>query len=463
MNATILKNPLGILTGLRGAAERAQGDIRIVDGRIAAIGVIDAQDGDIVLDASNCVVTPGLISAHHHLFQSMLKGVPSAIDAPLEPWLRQVPYSYWNRLDEEALAVAVTVGMVELLLSGCTTVADHHYLFPDAWGFDPAALLFETADKLGMRLALLRGGTTRSRSFDTPEIVPTPDEGLDVMLARVQDLVHRYHDPAPDARRRIVLAPNTPTWGLAAGELRVAAAAARSMGVRLHSHLSETGTYVDYTIATYGKRPVHWLAEHDWLGDDVWFAHMVHLDDSELRLLAETSTGMAHCPQSNCRLGSGIAPADVLDRLGGRVALAADGAASNEACDMVSEMHAAWMTHRSTKGAAAVRCEDVLRWATAGGADILGLPGIGTLAVGQAADIAVFDLAHPRYAGLHDPLIGPVASGGGAHLRHVLVAGKSVVVDGAIPGLDLAQLTARARVVVRRLITYGDGRLPRAA
>lgn len=451
MSGTLIANPLGILTGLRGPAERAHGNIRIVDGRIDAIGAVAAQPGDTVLDASLCVVTPGLVSAHHHLFQSVLKGVPSAIDSPLETWLRRVPYTYWSRLDEEALQVAATVGMAELLLSGCTTVADHHYLFSGSYGFDPAAVLFETAERLGLRLALLRGGTTRSRSFDTHDVVPTPDEPLDAMLARVQALVSRYHDPAPDARRRIVLAPSTPTWGLGLDELSVAAAAARSMGIRLHSHLSETATYVDYTMATYGLRPVHWLAEHGWLGPDVWFAHMVHLDAGEIRVLAETGTGMAHCPQSNCRLGSGIAPADLLDRAGGRVALAADGAASNEACDMVSEMHCAWMTHRSTKGAAAVRCEDVLRWASAGGADILGLPAIGSVAVGQVADLAVFDLSHPRYAGLHDPLIAPVASGGGAHLRHVLVAGKPVVENGAIPGLDLAGLGARARAVVRRL------------
>ncbi len=451
MSGVLIANPLGILTGLRGPAERAHGNIRIVDGRIEAIGDVAAQPGDTVLDASLCVVTPGLVSAHHHLFQSMLKGVPSAIDSPLEAWLRRVPYTYWSRLDEEALEVAATVGMTELLLSGCTTVADHHYLFADSYGFDPAAVLFETAERLGLRLALLRGGTTRGRNFDTRDVVPSPDEPLDTMLARVQALVSRYHDPAPDARRRIVLAPNTPTWDLGLDELSVAAAAARSMGIRLHSHLSETATYVDYTMATYGLRPVHWLAEHGWLGPDVWFAHMVHVDESEIRVLAETGTGMAHCPQSNCRLGSGIAPADLLDRAGGRVALAADGAASNEACDMVSEMHCAWLTHRSTKGAAAVRCEDVLRWASAGGADILGLPAIGSVAVGQAADLAIFDLSHPRYAGLHDPLIAPVASGGGAHLRHVLVAGRLVVENGAIPGLDLAELGVRARAVVRRL------------
>jgi cytosine/adenosine deaminase-related metal-dependent hydrolase len=447
----LIRNAIGTLTGLKGPAARAQGDIRIDNGRITAIDNIAPEVGDQVIDATNCVITPGLISAHHHLFQSVLKGVPSAINAALETWLRCVPYTYWNRFDEEALEVAATIGMAELLLSGCTTVADHHYLFADQYAFDPAAVLFETASKLGLRFALLRGGTTRSRSFDTPDIIPTSNETIDVMLARVQTLAARYHESSPDAMRRIVLAPNTPTWGVSADELRPLADAARSMGIRLHSHLSETRTYVDYCKTTYNMSPVQFAAENGWIGDDVWFAHLVHLDESELALLAATKTGMAHCPQSNARLGSGIAPADALDRLGGRVALAADGAASNEACDMVSEMHAAWLLHRAAKGAGAVTCEDVLRWATAGGAEVLGLPAIGTLAVGQAADIAIFDLSHPRYAGLHDPLVAPIASGGGAQLRHVLVAGRPVVVNGEIPGLDLARLSARAAAVVRKL------------
>ena len=450
-DALILRGSLGILTGRAGAAARTTGDILIEGGRIAAIGAVPERADARVLDASGCVVTPGLISAHHHLFQSMLKAVPAAMDATLETWLRCVPYTYWPRFDEEALAVAATVGMAELLLSGCTTVADHHYLFADTYDYAPEAVLFETAERMGMRMALLRGGTTRSRRFDTPDIIPTPNESADLMLRRVQDIAHRYHDPAPESRRRVVLAPNTPTWGVARDELRPLAQAARQMGLRLHSHLSETATYVAYCRETYGMRPVQWLADHDWLGPDVWFAHLVHVDEAELALLATTGTGMAHCPQSNGRLGSGIAPVPVLDRMGGRVGLAADGAASNEACDMISEMHAAFLLHRAAGGPAAVTCEGVLRWATAGGAAVLGLDAVGTIEVGKQADIAVFDLTAPRYAGLHDPLVAPVACGGGARVRFALCGGRVVVEDGAIPGLDQAALAARARAVVRRL------------
>ncbi len=451
MSDTVIRGAIGMLTGREGAFERATGDIRISGGRIAAIGAVAPAPGDTVLDASGCVITPGLISTHHHLFQSVLKGVAAGIDESLEAWLRLVPYSHWHKLDAEALAVAAELGMVELLLSGCTTIADHHYLFSPSHDFDAAEILFGTAERLGMRLTLARGGSTVGRTFDNDDLVPMPVETLDTMIDHVTRLAARYNDPAPDAMRRVVFAPTTPFWSLQPEQLRPVADAARAMNLRLHSHLSETRAYVDYSLAVHGRLPVEFVADHGWIGEDVWYAHLVHVEESELGLLAASGTGMAHCPQSNGRLGSGIAPADRFAALGGRVSLGVDGAASNEACDMVNEMHTAWMLHRAAKGAGAVRCEDVLHWATAGGAAVLGLGAVGTLEVGMAADIAVFDLAHPRYAGLHDPLIAPVASGGGAQVRHVLVAGRPVVVDGTVPGVDLARLGARAAQVVRRV------------
>lgn len=457
MSDTVIRGSLGILTGRQGAFERASGDIRISGGRIVAIGEVAPAPGDIVLDAAGCVITPGLISTHHHLFQSVLKGVSAGIDASLETWLRLVPYSHWHRLDAEALAVAAELGMVELLLSGCTTIADHHYLFSPDYDFDAAEILFGIAGRLGMRLTLARGGSTVGRTFDNDDLVPMPVETIDGMIDHVARLAARYNDPAPDAMRRVVLAPTTPLWSLRPEEMRPVAEAARAMNVRLHSHLSETNAYVEYSMAVHGKLPVEFVADHGWIGKDVWFAHLVHVEDSELAILAASGTGMAHCPQSNGRLGSGIAPADRFERLGGQVSLAVDGAASNEACDMVSEMHTAWMVHRAAKGADAVRCEDVLRWATSGGAAVLGLDAIGTIEVGKAADIAIFDLAHPRYAGLHDPLIAPVASGGGAHVRHLLVGGRPVVANGVVPGVDLARLSARATAVVKRIASKSTG------
>ena len=307
------------------------------------------------------------------------------------------------------------------------------------------------AEELGIRLVLCRGGATKTRIFDTPDLIPDPSEPLDRMIRSVEACAQRYHDPSPMSTRRVAFAPTAPPWSLEPAELDVIAATARHMGLRLHGHLSETMADVDFCLATYGKRPVHWMADHGYLGPDVWLAHLVHVDDYELSVLAETGTGMSHCPQSNCRLGSGIAPAERLAALGGTVSLAVDGPASNESADMISEMNSAWHTHRAIKGAAAVTIEDVVRWASINGARVLGFEDAGVIAPGKLADLAVFEFSHPRYFGLHDPLLGPVVAAGERHLRHLLVGGRVVVDNGAIPGLDLELLRHDAARVVAQL------------
>jgi 8-oxoguanine deaminase len=451
MSTMLIENASGIFSGLAGAAMRTSGAIRIRDGVIAEIGALEPEPNEQRLDASGCVIYPGLISTHHHLFQSVMKGVRSGINLPLAGWLRSVPYTFWSKLDEEALAVAARIALTELLLSGTTTAADHHYLFSDSFRFDPAHVIFDVARSLGIRLVFCRGGATVARHFDTDEFVPMPTESLDHMLKSVEACAQRFHDMSPGSLTYVALAPTTPTWSLDPGELREVIKAARRMKLRLHSHLSETSEYVDFCLSVHGKRPVEWLADHDWLGADVWFAHLVHLDPNEVRILASTGTGMAHCPQSNCRLGSGVAPADAMARLGGAVSLGVDGAASNESADMISEMHSCWHTHRAVKGADAVTAEDVVHWATAGGARVLGLPQIGTLAPGQQADIAIFNLDEPRHFGMHDPLIAPVTCAGSARLRYLLVGGRIVVENGAIPGLDIQKLKSDAARVVANL------------
>jgi 8-oxoguanine deaminase len=451
MSTMLIENASGIFSGLAGAAMRTSGAIRIRDGVIAEIGALEPEPNEQRLDASGCVIYPGLISTHHHLFQSVMKGVRSGINLPLAGWLRSVPYTFWSKLDEEALAVAARIALTELLLSGTTTAADHHYLFSDSFRFDPAHVIFDVARSLGIRLVFCRGGATVARHFDTDEFVPMPTESLDHMLKSVEACAQRFHDMSPGSLTYVALAPTTPTWSLDPGELREVIKAARRMKLRLHSHLSETSEYVDFCLSVHGKRPVEWLADHDWLGPDVWFAHLVHLDPNEVRILASTGTGMAHCPQSNCRLGSGVAPADAMARLGGAVSLGVDGAASNESADMISEMHSCWHTHRAVKGADAVTAEDVVHWATAGGARVLGLPQIGTLAPGQQADIAIFNLDEPRHFGMHDPLIAPVTCAGSARLRYLLVGGRIVVENGAIPGLDIQKLKSDAARVVANL------------
>jgi len=456
-----------VLTGLAGEAMRAGNgtDLRITDGRIAEIGRLRPHAGEARLDASGCVIYPGWVNTHHHLFQSLLKGIPAGINLGLVPWLSAVPIPYRRYFDHQyALRLAARVGLVELLLSGCTTVADHQYHYWPGMHFDASRTVFEEAEQLGLRMVLCRGGQTITRALsDAHAPEQAQPESLEGFLASIEHDVKRFHDPGPMAMRRVVSAVTTPNWSCTPEHLRAMASQARSLGIRLHSHLSESFDYVRWAHDTHGCTPLQFVAEHGWVGADVWFAHMVHLSDAEIRLCAETGTGIAHCPQSNARLGSGIARIPEALAAGVPVGLAVDGAASNEAADMASEVHACWLIHRADPragersamqpggNAAALRVEDVVRLGSAGGARILGLDGVGVLAPGMAADLAVYDLNDPRYFGLHDPAIGPVASGGRPSLRALLIQGEIVVEHNTIPGVDLLRLRHEAADFVRSI------------
>jgi 8-oxoguanine deaminase len=466
----LIRNAVAILTGLPGAAARHPGpDIRVRGGKIEAIGNLQPEAGERQLDASGCVVYPAWVNTHHHLFQSLLKGDPLGLNATLTPWLAATPMRLRPLMDEHDFRLAARIGLVELALSGCATVADHNYhYFPDM-PFDGSAILFEEAEALGLRFVLCRGGATLARG-PAGELAPASrPETLDGYLADIERVAAKFHQSAPDAMRRVVVAPTTPPHSMRPEELRETAAVARKLGLRMHSHLSETVDYHDMVHRNHASKPVHFCESVDWLGPDVWFAHLVKLDDDEIELLGRTHTGIAHCPQSNGRLGSGIAPVRQLEAAGVKISIGVDGAASNEAADMLSEVHSAWLMQRARAGqdavamhrggrgeseaAAAATVEDVVRWGTAGGAAVLGLDALGTLAPGQAGDIAVYGLDRdPRYFGLHDPAIGPVASGGAADLRLLTVGGREIVRDGQIPGLDLKELGAQARQAVAKLL-----------
>lgn len=463
----LIKGAHSILTGARGDAARSPAsDVRVADGIITEMGTdLLPQPGERVLGARDCVVYPGWVNTHHHLFQSLLKGVPAGINLTLSPWLQAVPFIYRRAYNEERLRLAARIGLVELMLSGCTTVADHHYIYAPGMGYDASAALFEEADRLGVRFMLQRGGGTVTRKLEDDDNTRVPPETLDGMLADVERIAARYHQRGPRARTRVALAPTTATVSVRRGELREMARAARRMDVPLHTHMSETVSFMEHCRAEFGCLPIEFLAEHEWLGPDVSLAHLTHLTDGELQLLAQTGTGMAHCPQSNARLADGVARAPDLHRLGGAVSLGVDGAASNEAADMLSEVHFCWLMHRAHAGAGTrprpqgageagadtVSVEQVVHWASAGGARVLGFDGVGTLAVGQAADLAVYDLDTPRYFGLHDMAIGPVVAAGRPRLKWLLAAGRVLVEDDAIPGLDMAALRAEANADVLRL------------
>ncbi|KKB10076.1 amidohydrolase family protein [Devosia chinhatensis] len=448
---TIIEGAEGLFTGRR-EAPRAKGAIRYEAGIITHVGDVVAAPGDTIIDASGCVIYPGLVNTHHHLAQSMLKAIPAAIDLPVTEWLVEVPYRYWRKLDEATFRLAATIGMVELLLSGATTIADHHYIYSPDLGYDPSEILFEIAASLGLRFVLCRGSATRPSRLSAQGAVGVPAETIAQTLDTIAALAQRFHQSGPGSMRKVVLAPTNLIWSVEPQDIRDLSREGRALGLRLHSHLSEAPGDVAHCLQTRGLRPVHYAAQNDFVGDDVWFAHLVHVDDAELNLLVETGTGMAHCPQSNARLGSGIAPAPKLAALGGRVTIGVDGAASNEAADMISEMHSAWHLHRTGGRPDAVRVEDVVSWSSVNGARMLGFEDTGSLEPSMAADIAVFDLSQPRYAGLHDPLIGPVVSAGSAQMRRLVIAGADIVVDGIIPGLDLGNLARDARRGIARLI-----------
>jgi cytosine/adenosine deaminase-related metal-dependent hydrolase len=465
-NTVLIRNAAGMLTGKAGAAARTDAtDLLVEGGVIKAMGRnLPAPPGARVLDATDCVVYPGWVNTHHHLFQSLLKGIPSGINATLSPWLMAVPYKYRRHFDDEAIRLAATIGMVELLRSGCTTIADHHYIYWPGMHFDASEILFDVADKLGLRFMLLRGAATRTRDLeaDIPNFLKP--ETLDQIMADMEQLAGRFHQRGPRARHRIAVAPSTPLVSVHKEELKPLAAQARKLGIHLHAHLSETVSYIEQAASMHRMLPVEFVAEHDWVGPDVFFAHMVHLSEPEMKILAQTGTGMAHCPQSNGRLGSGVAPAPALHRMGANVSIGVDGAASNEAADMISEAHYCWLVHRSHAGAKsrarpkgqgevgadATTAEDVVHWGTAGGAKVLGFEGVGTLEVGQAADIAVYSLDDPRFFGLHDPAIAPVVAGGRPKLKWLLVDGEVRVEDDVIPGLDMQELAAKAREAVKK-------------
>jgi 8-oxoguanine deaminase len=474
--STLIRNAAAIMAGGRGTADdpsRVPGpDIRIVGDTIDAIGALTPRPGETIVDATDCVIYPAWVNTHHHLFQSLLKGDTAGLDATLTPWLAATPYRFRALFDERRFRLAARIGLIELARSGCATVADHNYVYYPGMPFDSSAILFEEAEKLGLRFVLLRGGATQTRQLEAELPTALRPETLDAYIADIERLAAQYHDASPRAMQRVVMAPTTVLYSISPAQMRETAAVARRLGLRLHSHLSETVGYQDSAHSMYRQSPVAFCGEHDWLGSDVWYAHLVKVDADEIALLAQTGTGVAHCPQSNGRLGSGICPVREMADAGVPVSIGVDGAASNEAADMISEVHMTWLAQRARRGmlaqptyrggsfeggADAASVADVIHWGTAGGAQIMGLDEVGKIAVGYAADIAVYRLDDPRYFGLHDPAIGPVASGGRPSLAALFSAGRQVVVNDQIEGVDLKELGREARDVVRELLDEVSG------
>jgi len=420
-------------------AERREirgGAIHIVGDRIVGIGAGLAQPDQVdeVIDLTDHIVCPGLINTHHHMFQSLTRAVPAAQNASLFGWLKTL-YPIWSRLTPEMLRVATQTAMAELLLSGCTTSSDHHYLFPNGSRLDDC---IEGAAQIGMRFHAARGGMSvgESQGGLPPDSVTEHEPDI---LGDTIRLIETYHDPSPRAMLRVVVAPCSP-FTVSSELMRDSAVLARQYGVSMHTHLAENRDDVNYSLERYGRTPARYAEELGWLGPDVWHAHCVQLDREGIRLFGASGTGVAHCPCSNMRLASGIAPIGRMRRAGVPVGLGVDGSASNDAGHILGEARQAMLLQRVRYGPGAMTARDALEIGTLGGARVLGRDDIGALAPGMAADLAVFDLNSIAFAGArHDPaaaliFCGPVST------AYTIVNGRVIVREGQLTTVDLPDL-----------------------
>ena len=421
--------------------EIADGAVFVRDHVIEAVGRSSElpASADVVIDARDQVVLPGLVNTHHHFYQTLTRALPAAQDAELFDWLRAL-YPVWARLTPEMAFVSTQTAAAELLLSGCTTSSDHLYLFPNGVTLDDT---LEAAMQIGLRFHAARGAMSvgESRGGLPPDAVV---EDEDAILADTERLIGRWHDPARHAMRRIVVAPCSP-FSVSRQLMEDAALLARRHRVHLHTHLAENDKDVAYTRERFGCTPAEYAEQLGWVGPDVWHAHAVQLDPAGIELFARTGTGVAHCPGSNMRLASGIAPVRAMRDAGVPVGLAVDGSASNDSGHLLAEARLALLLQRVGHGPAALTARDVLEIATRGGARVLGRDDIGALAPGMSADLISVPLDEVGLAGAgHDPLAA-IFFCHMPRVRHAVVHGRVVVRDGALTTLDLPALLARHR------------------
>ncbi len=380
-----------------------------VDGMIVAVGTgpVPEMIADVpsvrfgVHDAAGCVVLPGLINTHHHLYQTRTRAWRDAVDSELFGWLKTL-YPVWADLKDEDFFRGAVVGFRELMRSGCTLTTDHHYLFPTGASPHLIDITIEAAAEVGIRFHPTRGSMSRSvkdGGLPPDSVVQDPD----TILAYSERVIAKWHDPRPGAMVRIALAPCSP-FSVSPELMRDTAAVARAHGVRLHTHLAETRDENEYCLEFYGQRPLDFLASVDWLAPDVWLAHGIWFEDEEIVRLGKAQVGIAHCPSSNMRLGSGICRVRDLRAAGCPVGLAVDGSASNDSSHLLAELRQTLLLHRVTGGAAAMTVNEVLEMATLGGAGCLGRDDVGALEPGRACDLALFDLEAIGYDGADDPV-----------------------------------------------------------
>ncbi|MDH1338395.1 8-oxoguanine deaminase [Ectopseudomonas oleovorans] len=443
-----IKNPLAIFTA---NDLDASGGLVIEDGRIAEVlgaGQQPSTPCKQTFDAREHVLLPGLINTHHHFYQTLTRAWAPVVNQPLFPWLKTL-YPVWARLTPEKLALASKVALAELLLSGCSTAADHHYLFPG--GLENAIdVQVEAVRELGMRAMLTRGSMSLGEADGGLPPQQTVQQG-EVILADSQRLIGQYHQRGDGAQIQIALAPCSP-FSVTQEIMRQSAELAEELDVRLHTHLAETLDEEDFCLQRFGLRTVDYLDSVGWLGPRTWLAHGIHFNPDEITRLGAAGTGICHCPSSNMRLASGICPSVELEAAGAPLGLGVDGSASNDTSNMILEARQALYIQRLRYGAEQITPQRVLGWASKGSAKLLGRSDIGELAVGKQADLALFKLDELRFSGSHDPLSALLLCGADRTDR-VMIGGNWRVIDGQIEGLDVAQLIADHRQAAKQLVS----------
>jgi cytosine/adenosine deaminase-related metal-dependent hydrolase len=429
----IIKNAHTILTMDDMRRELNGHDILLRDGVISEIGEnLSVPAGAEIVDSQNAVVTPGLVNTHHHLYQSLTRAVPGGQDALLFGWL-QTLYPIWAGFGPEEMRVSAMLGLSELALSGCTMSSDHLYLFPNGARLDDT---IEGAAEVGLRFFPTRGAMSIGESDGglPPDHLVENEERILNDCIRVID---RFHNASEASMVRVGVAPCSP-FSVSRELMRDAALLARDKSVFLHTHLAENDEDIAYSLEKFGCRPGQYAEDLGWIGDDVWHAHCVKLDQQEIDLFSKSGTGVAHCPCSNCRLGSGIAPVRTMRDQDVKVGLGVDGSASNDMANLMNEARQTMMLQRVQNGADAMSAREAMEIATRGGADVLGRPECGRIAVGKRADIAIWDISGIESAGSWDPAALVIA--GSNKVRHLFVEGGQIVRDWNIVTLDLPKL-----------------------
>ena len=443
---TWLKNPLAILLD---DSKDARGGIVVEHEKIIeliALGAEPSTSVDSIIDASDHVILPGLINTHHHFYQTLTRAHPNAINKELFAWLKSL-YPVWAGLTEEMIHVSTRLAGVELLLSGCTTAADHHYIFPET-AREALDIQVNAIESVGIRATLTRG--SMSLGEDEGGLPPRNTiQSEDAILADCDRVIDQYHDSSEGSMLQVALAPCSP-FSVTEDLMKESATLAREKKVRLHTHLAETHDENEFCLKIFGVRPVDYLERVGWMSDDVWLAHGIHFNDEEIVRLGKAGVAVTHCPSSNMILGSGQCPTLDLEKAGSPVGLGVDGSASNDCSNLIQEVRQALMLQRLRYGSEAITHFDAYRWVTKGSAKCIGRDDIGEIAVGKQADLALFKLDEARFSGSGDPLAALLLCGANK-ADAVMVAGEWKVRDGELTDTDLqaliAEHTAAARVL----------------